>query len=191
MYREVTSYLNNNVNKKEDMASHKVRSWMVLMSVVFIFMLNSEVRSGLANTTINCMGAAIPGEKTTLSCEITGTVGGGIQWLRPNNGTTERFIDCSIANDECGQKPGYSIVIDPATQKHTFTIDSFNTTFDAGNWTCRDANYGLGQTTCTKEVATYAAGTSGSPVSPIMSSIILVTVVTAAELVIGFLPTFL
>ena len=170
------------------MASHKVRSWMVLMSVVFIFMLNSEVCSGQANTTINCMGAAIPGEKTTLSCEITGTVGGGIQWFRPNNGTQKMIIFCSAANDDCQPKPGYSIVIDPATQKHTVTIDSFNITFDAGNWTCRDGKYGLGQTTCTKEVATSAAG---SPVSPIMSSIILVTVVTAAELVIGFLPTFL
>ena len=170
------------------MASHKVGSWMVLMSVVFIFMLNSEVCSGLANTTINCMGAAFPGEKTTLSCEITGTVAGGIRWFRPNNGTKESFIVCSIAHDECGQKPGYSIVIDTATQKLTLTIDSFNITFDAGNWTCIDGWNGLGQTTCTKEVATSAAG---SPVSPIMSSIILVTVVTAAELVIGFLPTFL
>ena len=42
--------------------------------VVFICMLNSEICSGLANTTINCMGAAIPGQKTTLACEITGTV---------------------------------------------------------------------------------------------------------------------
>ena len=75
-----------------------------------------EVAS-LANTTINCMGAAIPEQKTTLSCEITGTVAGGILWWRPNNRTPQMIFSC---NDECHLYPGYSVVIDPATQKHTY-----------------------------------------------------------------------
>ena len=74
------------------------------------------------------MGAEIPKQKTTLSCEITGTVAGGILWWRPNNGTPQMIFSC---NDECHLYPGYSVVIDPATQKHTLTNDSFDTTLDA------------------------------------------------------------
>ena len=99
------------------------------------------------------MEAARPGQKTTITCEVNGTVINGIVWLRPSYGTQHFFTQCSKRNDECTAPPGYSIVIDPATHKHTLTIDSFNTTLDVGNWTCKDHIHGCGHTTCAKEEA--------------------------------------
>ena len=118
-----------------------------------MFTDNYVIISGKADTTINCMNDAIPGKKTTLSCEITGTIAGGIEWIRPNDGLPRQVINCNIANEECSLNTGitgYSVVIDPATQKQTLTIDSFSPTVDAGNWTCRDGDPGAGQRTCKK-----------------------------------------
>ena len=115
-----------------------------------------EIISGRATTTIKCMDAAIPGQKTTLSCEITGTVSNGIQWIQPNNGSPKLIIYCNTPNDDCTLESGvtgYSVAINPATQQHTLTIDSFNTTLDFGVWTCRDGSPGVGQISCTKPVA--------------------------------------
>ena len=101
------------------------------------------------------MGAAFLGQKTTLSCEINGTVGHGIRWMRPNNGTPELIIVCNIPNSKCSlynNATGYSVAINQTTQQQTLTIDSFNSTFDVGIWSCTDGVDGAGQTTCTKKV---------------------------------------
>ena len=132
------------------------------------------------------MGAAFLGQKTTLSCEINGNVGYGIRWMRPNNGTPEFIIGCSIPNSKCSlyyNVTGYSVAINQATQQQTLTIDSFNSTFDVGIWSCTDGVHGAGQTTCIKVVSSTA--------SLIMGPVSLVTLVTVAERLIRVRPAFL
>ncbi|XP_041373844.1 pregnancy-specific beta-1-glycoprotein 3-like [Gigantopelta aegis] len=123
---------------------HTIVLWMYLL------ILTPSI-SGEANTAVNCMDGGYTGQRTTLTCTITGTIVSGIRWWRPNGGSQQAVVMCNTANTICepsGGITGYSAVIDSRWQI-TLTIESFNTAVDAGEWICRDGEAGV-PSTCTK-----------------------------------------
>ncbi|XP_041373940.1 hemicentin-2-like isoform X2 [Gigantopelta aegis] len=114
--------------------------------ILMALLINIDICLGLANTTIDCMGYGIPGRSTVLTCEIAGTVVAGVRWIRPNGGTPLMVMTCNKANTLClptGGVTGYGLSRDSPTHQ-TLTIESFNSSVDAGEWICRDGITGVG-----------------------------------------------
>ncbi|XP_041373924.1 carcinoembryonic antigen-related cell adhesion molecule 6-like [Gigantopelta aegis] len=117
---------------------------MAFLQIIFevtliITSIGDNVVKGIATTTVDCMDDGIRGHSTRLVCTITGTIVGGINWIRPN-GSPKHVIHCNYANNLClpsGGITGYSVTIDSPTQ-HTLTIESFDIATDAGKWLCMD-----------------------------------------------------
>ncbi|XP_041372997.1 uncharacterized protein LOC121386231 [Gigantopelta aegis] len=129
------------------------------------------------------MNSGQDGLPTRLTCTVIGTVVTGIRWLRPNGDNSQVVVTCNTANVECiatGGVPGYNVSIDSSTGKHTLTIDSFNSSTDAGEWACQDGT-GSGQFTCNKTL------TVPNPESQVSESTIII-IVAAVLLVIITVP---
>ncbi|XP_041373068.1 uncharacterized protein LOC121386281 isoform X1 [Gigantopelta aegis] len=151
--------------------------------ILLALLLNIDVCLGFASTTINCMKSGQDGLSTWLICTVNGTVVSGIRWIRPNGNNHLVVAQCNLANDQCippGNIKGYNVLIDPSTGQHTLTIDSFNSSTDAGEWACRDGT-GSGQFTCIKTLTVL------NPESEVSESTIIL-IVAAVLLVIIAVP---
>ncbi|XP_041373597.1 carcinoembryonic antigen-related cell adhesion molecule 6-like [Gigantopelta aegis] len=104
-----------------------------------LLLLSSSNIGDAANTSIDCMTGGYPGQKTTLICNIIGSLTRGIYFKKSNGGSPQVVIMC------------YSAVILSSTQT-TLTIESFNSATDAGEWTCYDGPSNDGRSTCNKTV---------------------------------------
>ncbi|XP_041373207.1 uncharacterized protein LOC121386392 [Gigantopelta aegis] len=146
-------------------------------------LLTIDVCLGFASTTINCAADASSGERTSLTCDIAGTIASGIVWVRPNGQSPQLVVSCNRDNTICmapGSISGYSVVVEPPTQGHTLTIDSFNLTTDVGEWSCLDG-IGSGELTCIQS-QTFP---DPNPESQVSESTIIIIVVVAVLLVVA------
>ena len=123
-------------------------------TVVVFLVTIPKYFTGQATTFTNCENYGQPGLSSTIHCSITGTVGYGIRWFRPNGGSPQEIMACNKANytacEAVGGIAGYSAVVD-SPRGITLTIRSFNVTVDYGYWTCRDGSVGIA-TSCRKRV---------------------------------------
>ncbi|XP_041373349.1 carcinoembryonic antigen-related cell adhesion molecule 6-like [Gigantopelta aegis] len=119
----------------------------IIIQVILVTSLVGDTSvEGVANTSIDCMNGGYPGQSTTLTCTVTGTIATGIYWIRPDVHVPQ-VVRCNTVNTICrSDVSGYSAVINSPTQI-TLTIQSFNPAVDDGEWICRDGPIGS-QSTC-------------------------------------------
>ncbi|XP_041373630.1 pregnancy-specific beta-1-glycoprotein 8-like [Gigantopelta aegis] len=99
-----------------------------------------------ANTTVDCMNGGYPGKTTKINCTLNGNVKVGIIWFRPNGGSPQKVITCDQLNTKCEQTDlvtGDKYKADIYSTHNVLTINSFNVTTDAGEWTCGDGIKGV------------------------------------------------
>ncbi|XP_041373299.1 uncharacterized protein LOC121386464 [Gigantopelta aegis] len=105
------------------------------------------------------MGSGIEGQKTELKCMVNGTVQSGIQWNGPLNNET---VSCNNLQTICMTSgkfiDRYTGVID-SPEQNTLIIESFNSTTDAGTWSCSDG-VGAPLSYCNKTIESKQAKTS-------------------------------
>ncbi|XP_041373078.1 serine-rich adhesin for platelets-like [Gigantopelta aegis] len=139
-------------------------NWTCQIMVLMLLILPKHVQ-GVAKLTIDCMNGGYPGKSTTVVCKLTGMTDEGMRIMRPNSGSPQPVLICNSENNLClalGLIRGYSAIASSLTRTTTVTIESFNASYDAGEWTCYVGKKELGQlSTCTKTA--YAVPVTEEP----------------------------
>ncbi|XP_041372661.1 uncharacterized protein LOC121385933 [Gigantopelta aegis] len=98
--------------------------------------------------SMSCKDDGKPGKRTVVACGVAGDLEDSVYVYRPGK-EQEFVVHCESNLDTCLQDvPGYTV--DASSGQVLVTIESFNRTVDAGEWTCQYGSTGEEQSTCTK-----------------------------------------